>query len=69
MTKTAVAERQWANSSAMAEELGISVRTLYRLKNERTLNENHHYRRANPANPRSKLVWHRQRTSKQLAAA
>ena len=61
-------DRDWVPTRELTEELGVSERTLRRLKVSGYLKPGHHYRKVNPQAPRSRHVWHRHRVAIRLGA-
>ena len=59
---------QWVNTKSMARALGCCRNTLGNMKRSGILKEGRHWRRVNPAAPRSTLVWHLARTLAALGA-
>jgi hypothetical protein len=54
-------ERLWIPTAEASVHLGISRKTLFRLKKQGTLKAERHWSRKNPAAPSSDLLWHIQR--------
>ncbi len=51
----------WINTNSIADRLGISKKTIYRMKNAGVLVKGRHWIRSNPGAPKSPMVWHYQR--------
>ena len=51
----------WIPTTQASLRLGISTKTLFRLKQQGVLKRERHWTRKNPASPRSDLLWHIQR--------
>lgn len=56
----------WATTAQLAEELGISTRTLQRMVTKGLFKARVHWRPVNPTMHRSPRLWHRQRVAKLL---
>lgn len=51
----------WIPTTQASLRLGISTKTLFRLKRQGVLKRERHWTRKNPAAARSDLLWHIQR--------
>jgi hypothetical protein len=51
----------WITTGEASAHLGISRKTLFRLKKRGILKQQRHWARKNPASPSSDLLWHVQR--------
>jgi hypothetical protein len=51
----------WFSTGEASAHLGISRKTLFRLKKRGILKQQRHWARKNPASPSSDLLWHVQR--------
>lgn len=51
----------WISTGEASAHLGISRKTLFRLKKGGILKQQRHWARKNPASPSSDLLWHVQR--------
>jgi len=51
----------WIPTAQASIQLGISRKTLFRLKKQGILKQQHHWSRKNPASRCSDLLWHIQR--------
>jgi hypothetical protein len=51
----------WISTGEASAHLGISRKTLFRLKKAGILKQQRHWARKNPASPCSDLLWHVQR--------
>lgn len=64
----ATRSRTWATTSQLAEEIGVSRRTLQRLLSHGLFQKQVHWRPINPLMERSPRLWHRERVAKLLWA-
>jgi hypothetical protein len=56
----------WATTSQLAEEIGVSTRTIQRLLSRGLFQPQVHWRPINPLMEHSPRLWHRQRVAQLL---